>query len=110
MILNATYLTQYHQNLFLPKLVIALITIDHQMVVIQVQVGNNFIKDVFLDGGFKVNIITEKLKVKLGLSKPKPTPYDLHMADQTIIKPLGLIKDLKILVHGIPYAVTFILI
>jgi hypothetical protein len=31
------------------------------------------------------------------------------MADQTIANPLGLIKDLKILVHGIPYAVTFIL-
>jgi hypothetical protein len=25
------------------------------------------------------------------------------MADQTIIKPLGLIKDLKILVHGTTY-------
>jgi len=32
------------------------------------------------------------------------------MADQTITKPLGLIKDLKILVHGIPYVMTFIII
>jgi hypothetical protein len=32
------------------------------------------------------------------------------MANQTIAKPLGLIKHLKILVHGIPYAVTFIVI
>jgi hypothetical protein len=32
------------------------------------------------------------------------------MADQTFVKPLGLIKDLKILVHGIPYVVTFIVI
>jgi hypothetical protein len=32
------------------------------------------------------------------------------MANQTIAKPLGLIKDLKILIHGIPYAVTFIVI
>jgi hypothetical protein len=32
------------------------------------------------------------------------------MANQTITKPLGLIKDLKILVHGIPYAMTFIVI
>jgi hypothetical protein len=32
------------------------------------------------------------------------------MADQTIAKPLGLIRDLRILVHGIPYAVTFIVI
>jgi hypothetical protein len=32
------------------------------------------------------------------------------MANQKIAKPLGLIKDLKILVHGIPYAMTFIVI
>jgi hypothetical protein len=38
--------------------------------------------------------------MQLGLSKLKPTPYNLRMADQTIAKPLGLIKDLKILVHG----------
>ncbi len=32
------------------------------------------------------------------------------MVDQTITKPLGLIKDPKILIHGIPYAMTFIVI
>jgi len=32
------------------------------------------------------------------------------MVDQTITKPLGLIKDLKILVHGIPYGMTFTII
>jgi hypothetical protein len=32
------------------------------------------------------------------------------MANQTIIKPLGIIRDLKIFVHGIPYIVTFIII
>jgi hypothetical protein len=32
------------------------------------------------------------------------------MADQTIAKPLGLIKDLRIFVHGIPYAMIFIVI
>jgi hypothetical protein len=32
------------------------------------------------------------------------------MVDQTIAKPLGLIKDLTIFVHGIPYVVTFIVI
>jgi len=32
------------------------------------------------------------------------------MVDQTITKPLGLIKDLIIIVHGIPYVVTFTII
>jgi hypothetical protein len=65
---------------------------------------------VLLDGGSRFNITMEKLKVQLGLSKPKHAPYNLCMANQTIAKPLGLIKDLKILVHGIPYVVTFTII
>jgi hypothetical protein len=32
------------------------------------------------------------------------------MVDQTITKPLGLIKDLKFLIHGIPRAMTFTII
>jgi hypothetical protein len=31
------------------------------MAVIQIQVGKNFIDDVLIDGGFRVNIITENL-------------------------------------------------
>jgi hypothetical protein len=36
----------------LPKPTFISITIDHHMVVIQVQVGNFFIEDVLLNGGF----------------------------------------------------------
>jgi hypothetical protein len=61
----------------------------------------NFIEDVLQNGGFGINIILGKLKELLGLAKPKPTPYNLPMANQTIVKPLGLIKDLKIFVHRI---------
>jgi hypothetical protein len=32
------------------------------------------------------------------------------MVDQTIAKPLSLIKDLKIIIHGIPYSMTFTII
>jgi hypothetical protein len=80
------------------------------MVVIQVQVGKNFINDVLIDGGSKVNIITKNLGVQLSLSKPNRTPYNLCMTYQTIAKPFGLIMNMKIFVHGIPYMVTFIII
>ncbi len=60
-----------------------------------------------LDGGFGINIITEQLKLRLGLPKLKLAPYNLRMADQTTIKHVGLIKDLKIYVHGIPYIIMF---
>ncbi len=48
--------------------------------------------------------------MRLGLPKPKLAPYNLRMADQTTTKPVGLIKDLKIYVHGIPYITTFTLL
>jgi hypothetical protein len=80
------------------------------MAVIQVQVGKNFIDHVLIDGGSIVNIITKDLKIQLGLSKPNPTLYNMLMVDQTIVKPLGLIRDLKTFVHGIPYMVTFIIV
>jgi hypothetical protein len=65
---------------------------------------------VLLDGGFGINIITKKLKVQLGLLKPKLAFYNMCMVNQTITKPLGLIKDIKILVHGLPCAMTFTII
>jgi hypothetical protein len=60
-----------------------------------------------LDGGLSINIIFEDLRKKLGLPIPKPTPYTLRMANQTLTKPIGLIQYLKIYIHGIPYVITF---
>jgi hypothetical protein len=65
------------------------------------------IDDVFVDGGFGVNITTGKLRAKLWLLKPKLAPYNLQMADQTTTKLVGLIKDLMY-IHCIPYIATFI--
>jgi hypothetical protein len=78
------------------------------MAVIQVQIRKNTIKDVLLDGSSGVNIIIEQLRLRLGFPKPKHAPYNLKMANQTTTKLVGLIKDLNIYVHGIPYIITFI--
>jgi hypothetical protein len=59
---------------------------------------------MLLDGGSGVNIIIEKLRLKL-----KPAPYNLRMANQKTTKPVGL-KDLKIYVHDIPYTTMFIIL
>jgi hypothetical protein len=32
------------------------------------------------------------------------------MADQSMTKPLGIIRNLKIQIHGIPYVATFIVL
>ncbi len=42
-----------------PKLADAIMAIDHQMVVTQIQVGKNFIDDMLIDGRSGVNNIIE---------------------------------------------------
>jgi hypothetical protein len=66
---------------FLKKVGTTTVAIDNHMVVIQVQIGKNTIEDVLLGGGFGVNIITEQLRLRLGLPKPKLAPHNLRMAD-----------------------------
>ncbi len=89
---------------------ITVVVINNHMAVIQVQIGKKTIEHVLLDGGFRINIITEQLRLRLGLPKPKLAPYNLRMVDQTTTKPMGLIKDLKIYVHGILCITTFTLL
>jgi hypothetical protein len=55
----------------------------------------------------KLILSQNNLRLRLGLLKPKPTTYNLRMADETTTKPIGLIRDLKIYVHGIIYITSF---
>jgi hypothetical protein len=63
------------------KLDTTTIEVNNQMEIIQVQVGKNIVEDVSTNGKAIVNIITKNLKTKLGLSKPRRTPYHLRMAN-----------------------------
>ncbi len=83
------------------------IEVNNQMVVIQVQVGKNIVENVLIDGRVNVNIIIKKFISKLGLPKPKPIPYHLRMVDQSMTRPLEIIKILRIHLHDIPYVTTF---
>jgi hypothetical protein len=55
------------------------IVIDNHMVIIQVHIGKIVIKDVLLDGGSRVNIITQQLRLRLQLPMLIFTPYNLRM-------------------------------
>jgi hypothetical protein len=94
----------------IPQVTTITITIDNHMAIIQVHIGKNNVEDVLLDCGSRNEIFIEQLKLRLGLLKPKPTPYNLMMANQTTTKLVGLIRDLKIYVHSTPYVITFIVL
>ncbi len=91
-----------------PKITRTTIVIDNHVVVIHEQIGKNIVKDVLLDGGFGVNIITKWLRLTLGQPKLKLTPYSLRMVNQTNTKPMGLICNLKIYARNILYITTFL--
>ena len=92
------------------ELIAATEAIDKHMPVISICIGKNIVDDVLLDGGSRVNVITEEERRKRGLPKPSPTPFNLKMANGTIAKPIGLLRDVKIHIHGIPYIVTLTVI
>ena len=92
------------------ELIAATEAIDKHMPVISICIGKNIVDDVFLDDGSGVNVITEEEHRKLGLPKPSPAPFNLKMANGTIAKPIGLLRDVKIHIHGIPYIVTLTVI
>jgi hypothetical protein len=66
-------------KLVLPKLRVASNAINHQMVVIQVQVIKKLLRMCTSICGFGVNIIMKKLRMQLNLSKPKLALYNLCM-------------------------------
>jgi hypothetical protein len=85
-----------------PILTMASIAIDPHIAVIHVHVGGNLVDDVLLDRSLKTNIITKYLRKRLGLPSPKPTRYVLQMTDQSLMKLIKVIRDLKSHIHGIP--------
>jgi hypothetical protein len=65
---------------------------------------------VLLDNGFKVNIIFESLKKKLGLKRPQSAPFVVRMVDQQKVQPISLIRNLKINLAGFVYKILVIML
>jgi hypothetical protein len=54
---------------------------DEAILIVQVRVGKFGVRDVLLDGRYSVNIISNSLRKKLGLRKPKLAPFVVRMDD-----------------------------
>jgi hypothetical protein len=88
-------------------IIVAATSVDHQIEAIVVHVGKNMVDNVLLDGGSRVNVIVDGLRRKLGLPPPQPIPFNFKMVDFSFNKPLGIVPNIKIKIHGILYIVTF---
>jgi hypothetical protein len=78
------------------------ITINNHMVLILGHIDIIVVEDVLIDGRAKVNIVTKKLWVKLGLPKPDHAPYN-SILNHIVTKPIGLISNIDKQIYGIHY-------
>lgn len=57
------------------------------MLIILVIMNNKIIPNALIDGGLRVNIITNALKGRLGLKKMEPVPFVLKIANPKKVMP-----------------------
>jgi len=75
------------------------------MLMIIMEIYGVKIKDTLVDGGSRVNINTESLQIKLGLGGMEPLPFQVKVAYQRWLHPLGILKDLLIKIEGVDFRV-----
>ncbi|KAH7433536.1 hypothetical protein KP509_07G073900 [Ceratopteris richardii] len=74
--------------------------VDSNAPTITVEINGYAVPDAQLDSGAVVNLMTEYMMKALGLTQLEDTPMSLQMADQTEVKPAGLIRRCKLLLVG----------
>jgi hypothetical protein len=65
------------------------------------------VHDISIDPG--VNLMNQETMDEIGLTNMISTPIILRMADQSKVKPLGILKQVPTLVDGIEYKIDYII-
>ncbi|XP_022883347.1 uncharacterized protein LOC111400142 [Olea europaea var. sylvestris] len=73
-------------------------------------IGNREFAQALLDLGASVNLMHYAIYLLLGLGKMKPTSVILQLADQSTIRPKGVVEDVLIQVDKFYYPVDFLVL
>lgn len=76
----------------------------------QISIKGLKIRNVLLDGGSVVNLMSEKVYEQLDRVWMVPAPFNLLMADQSSCHPLGYILDMSMLLSGIQYSIDCVVL
>ena len=68
------------------------------------------IEHALLDLGASVNLLPFSVYLQLGLGKLKPTSVTLLLANRSVRKPRGVVKDVLVNVENFYYPVDFIIL
>ena len=66
--------------------------------------------DVLLDGGSGVNILSETEFLILKKVSLEPAPFQVRMADQRRVQPIGMLRSQTRKIHGIQFLVNFVVL
>lgn len=90
---NISYTSQNYQNDFDPQ--------------VDLHIGEYLIPKVILDFGSQVNILTKNTWEKLGRPRVVKLDYYLMLANKGLTEPMGLYKNVEIVIMGIPTLTEF---
>ena len=65
--------------------------VDSTMPTVKVEWNDGVYEDVLLDGGSDVNILSKVEFWKLKKAKLEPAPFQVWMADQRRVQPIGML-------------------
>uniref|UniRef100_A0A2N9G5G7 Aspartic peptidase DDI1-type domain-containing protein n=1 Tax=Fagus sylvatica TaxID=28930 RepID=A0A2N9G5G7_FAGSY len=83
---------------------------DPGCLTISCTIGDYNIERALLDLGASVNLLPFSVYLQLGLGELKPTSFTLQLADRSVRKPKGVVKDVLIKVENFYYPVDFIIL
>ncbi|KAH7288163.1 hypothetical protein KP509_31G014900 [Ceratopteris richardii] len=84
--------------------------IDSNAPAVTVEIKGYAVPGAQLDSGAAVNLMTEYMMKALGLNHMEDTPMSLRIADQTQVKPTGLLKNVSTVVGGLEFKVDYLIV
>ncbi|XP_023740944.1 uncharacterized protein LOC111889044 [Lactuca sativa] len=83
---------------------------DPGSITVPCKFGNSMTTRALTDSGASFNVIPYSFAQKLNLPLPKPIHMKIHLANKTIIHPMGVCEDLLIKVDKLVFPVEFIIL
>ncbi|KAL3697837.1 hypothetical protein R1sor_011913 [Riccia sorocarpa] len=83
---------------------------DHGAQEIDVVIDGSVIKDVPVDSGSGINIMTEDTAHALGFTKFEPCNTYLRMANQTKSTPIGMIRNVSTIIGGVLFFLNYVIL
>ena len=78
--------------------------------IVTVKISGHSFPNTLVDLGATINILTTGACEKLGISALEPTATLLELADRSVIRPEGIVKDIMVSVESWEYPADFLVI